>query len=481
MSTINIFHSSLDDTHETFVIAESKTIQESFPDIDFTNAIISVNGFQQDKNYILKDDDICAIRLFPDGDARDWASGAVLGLMAGLAVLNFWNPGGWVAGAIVVGAGISVGALGFGIASATGNSFVDYMMSMGQDAGKANSPDSIINIPQLRGAKNQSNYNKPIPIVLGKHFYTPMYIGMPYTEIAGVDGEDQYFNALFLLGYSKLQVTDIKLGVLGDLCSNKGPNARDDGILFFDGNPDYQGVTLELRQSPNEVGLYPQKVVEESLGIELIHTKAIPKTDTPEYTLKVDRFTAKNPIKVQIEFTFGGGLITYNKSGEKEDASVSIIILWRKNENDPWHDFGQIGLGQSGISYLSGVSTITKQKSKVMRFMAEHNFDFPDVRDALDHTIELHIERVNTQADDTRTSDKVHLTAIRTWCCNYTDSEDAFQLVPQVPMIQKYRDKTCRLGFRIKATGALQGTLDSLNCIVQSYARVWNGRVRIFV
>jgi hypothetical protein len=223
-----------------------------------------------------------------------------------------------------------------------------------------------------------------------------MYIGMPYTEIGGEDGEDQYFNALFLLGYSKLQVTDIKLGLLGDLCSNKGTNARDDDFLVFDGNPAYEDAELELRQGVNasrndgEVGLYPQKVFEEQLGIELTN---IPVEGSGNRVLQVPGFTAKNPMKVQIEFTFGGGLIKYSDSGDKEDASVSISIQWRKYDGDPWKSFNLI----NGAANDAGVSKITRQKSKMMRFIAEQGFTYTDVKDADDRTIELLIQRTSPQ------------------------------------------------------------------------------------
>jgi hypothetical protein len=126
MILVNIFRSSLDDTHEAIKLEEQKTIKEVFFDVDFTDAIISVNGFRQNENYFLEDGDICTIRLFPEGNAGDWFVGLGLGLLAGLAVLNFWNPGGWAAAGILLG-GMAVGTLGFGIASAAGASFIDWL------------------------------------------------------------------------------------------------------------------------------------------------------------------------------------------------------------------------------------------------------------------------------------------------------------------------------------------------------------------
>jgi hypothetical protein len=454
-----------DNRHETIHAADNIPIKEAVKE-ELANAVIAVNGFQRDENYLLQEGDLCTIRLFPRG-GDGWGPGTPnhfgdLFLKAVSWVGNLaWAGIKWVGSAIWDSLKDALGA--------------------GQQS-DLKSPEALKSIPQLRGAKNQSNYNKPIPIVMGKHLYTPMYIGMPYTEIGGEDGEDQYFNALFLLGYGKLQVTDIKLGLLGDLCSNKA--LKDDGLLVFDGNPAYEeddpndDPKLELRQGANaerndgEVGLYPQKVFEEQLSIELTNFKVDGKTKV----LQVPRFTAKNPMKVQVEFTFNGGLLQYDSKGNKQNASVDISIQWKlpQEDDEGWKPFGLVrGGAQKGEDET--VTTITRQKSKVMRFIAQREFTYAEACAAIDRTIELRIQRASEQdLESSKISDKVYVTAVRTWCFDYEKSS-ADNLVPQAPMIAKYRDKTCRLGFRIKASGAVQGTLDALNCVAQSYGRTWDG------
>jgi hypothetical protein len=471
---VNIFRSSLDDNHETIIPEKEITIKELFPDVDFADSVISVNGFLQDETYTLKDGDICAIRLFPEeGGAADFWTW--VGIGAGIGLL-FGPVGFFIGGA--------VGAVAGGISQSTGFSILEWFSGWNQSKPDISSPNSLEQIPQLRGAKNQSAYDKPVPIVLGKHLFTPAYIGRPYTEISGTDGEDQYFHALYLLGYGRLDVTDIKLGEIGYLASNKTANGGalvTDGFLAFDGRTEYaaSGPQLELRQGAGEVSLYSQAVVEEQLGIELS------RPEDPDYPgdlekskpLIVVRHTAQNPMKVQVEFTFNNGLVSYNDQGKMQDAAVSISIQWRKPQEDDnaWKPFGQIGVGQANISYFASVTTITRQKSKIMRFVAERNFAYNEVSDADTRTIELRIVRANIQANDTRTADRVYLTAIRTWLFDPDASEAAGDSVSQAPMIPKLRDKTARLGFKIKATDDLQGNLDALNCIVQSRCRVWNG------
>jgi len=559
MITVTIFRSVVDDAKETKRLENPVKIKDVFPGEDLSNSIISVNGFLQDGEYELVDGDICAIRLFPEGNGADWVAGTGMGLLLGLSVLNFWNPAGWLgiaswAGAAIVMGGATVaGALGFGIASAAGKSFTSWLTP---DAQVGKSPESVEGIPQLRGAKNQSNYGKPVPLVLGKHLFTPMYVGNPYSTIGGTDGEDQYFQALYMLGYGRLKVTDVKLGIIGDLASGVAPDNSamepinristnngtwtvdrdgfvkcsgrknsqfnfavqfrvnnkivsygkeqdvlsvkvgdiveiladrdiscyfippcyvEDGELFFDGDSflSKSRPQIELIQSERESELYPQAVREEMLNIELLH----PKDDS---ALKVVRFSAKNPQKIQVEITMPCGLLKYDKNGDKEDTSVSISVRWRvsrpKNEEN-WKEFAQFGSGnQEKILYSSPITTITRSKTKVMRFIAEKTFtSYSQVSDEYDtRVIEIEVYRSDEQSDDNKIMDKVHLTAIRTWLFDNEKSKEPGTLVAQAPVMDKLRNKTARLGLRIKATQNTQGMLDALNCIVESKCRTWN-------
>jgi len=498
VSTINLFRSALDNNYEAVQVSDAVSIREALPGVDFENAVLSVNGFQVDENYILRDNDLCTIRLFPKGGKGGW-NPIDTALTIGLFLIN---P--YLGVAYAAASGLS-----YAFSNKTlGSWFLDKEME--NLPGTPNSPDSLVNIPQLRGAKNQSNKNKPIPLVLGKHLYTPMYIGSPYTEIGGTDGEDQYYTALYLLGWGKLKVSDIRLGPVSGLAKNTdisgglnstegswsweknpgffepGYNPNDPNYKFKYMDPSFKDSNpqLELRQGASEVSLYQQKVVEERLNIHLIN---IEDKDKPSDNKKLDviRFSAKNPQKVQVEITFNQGLISYNDQGKKKDATVGILIEWRANPNvDKWYEFGRFGTSSSDKNNHSPTdyrpstktTTITRQKAKVMRFVAERPFSYNEVKD-FDRTVEIRVIRTTPKpVDDNRTSDTVYLTAIRTWCFdNEATMANNNVMVPQVPMIQKYRDLTARLGFRIKATDNLQGTIDALNCIVESYARTWNG------
>jgi hypothetical protein len=216
MSTLNIYRDAFTNKYDTIHEDENKPIKDIVND-NLDNAVIFVDGFERDKNYILKNDELCTIRVFPN----DKAGNSGLEKFLGVITLGLYTLVDHI------------------VATATGKTILDHAKEglikwLASDQDSAQQPDELQSIPQLRGAKNQSAYDKPFPFVMGKHLFTPYYIGKPYTTIGGEDGEDQYFHALFLLGYSRLKVTDIRIGE-ADLCSNKTGGPNGDGV--YDGNP----------------------------------------------------------------------------------------------------------------------------------------------------------------------------------------------------------------------------------------------------
>lgn len=321
--------------------------------------------------------------------------------------------------------------------------------------------EEVKNLPTIRGSKNQTGAGKPYPLVLGKHRLTPFYAGNPYTIISGTDGEDQYYIAMYNLGYRQIKATKFQLGEL-DLASNSGGIMNGfipvDSSLWVDNNP-----TLEISQS-GVCSIYPQKVVEEQLGITLLNVEGT--------TLKPVRFTAPNPQKVQIEVTING-LLSYNDQGNKINASVGVRVEWREGEGYTWKPFAPFA-NASAYDANTGTSTFTRCKPKVMRFVAERTFAYGEIMNVNGRVLELRIQRTSAQPTDGRTTDTVTLTGIRTWCFDYKKSlETGNTLVAQLPMIEKDRANCCLVAFKIKATDELNGSIEAFNCMVESCARYW--------
>lgn len=311
----------------------------------------------------------------------------------------------------------------------------------------------IETIPSIAGAKNQSAKNTHIPLVLGKHLYTPRIIGSPYTTISGEDGENLTYHALFLLGQKDLEVSDVKFGTIR-VSSEKTDS---DGFLTIDSdslyNTDSYNTRLELQQNDAEVSLYSQKVVQDDLNIELMCLENGANV--------AQRISAKYPSKIEVEFTLNG-LINFETTSR--EASVSLNIEYSTDGGTNWQTLA--------------TPTITRAKAKVMRFAYSKEFTKDEVYNCTNNRVEIRIQRTNQQdTDNENIVDTVYLSAIRTWCYDYSASKETTNLVPQVPIVEKYRNMTSRLGLEVlvKENDVIEYDINSVNMILQSKARIWNG------
>lgn len=437
---------------------EGDTIEQAVGKRDWNNTIILCNGLQVDKSHVLKESDIVCVRTFP--------SAVVAALVA------------------PIGIGIGVDAL---VNKLTGKHIgqhladgIKWLTSWVKEDTTNKSSEEDKTIPSMRGAKNSSGFGKPIPLVIGRSLYTPMYVGNPYTMIGGTDGEDQYFYALYMLGYNDITVRDVKLD--NHLLTEDASVVDSDGycVLNADLPAKYKNnIKIEIKDNDNgELRLYDQKVVQADKSVEIAYPEGI-----TEANRCIDDFSAINPQIVEIEFSLPS---LYSYSGSTlSDASVSVGISISFDKGQTYVPFEQItGSNSYAVEGSLGVSTITRSKNKAMRFVARHELTYAQAMSCVnngDGVAFIHIVRTSVQSTDSQTSDKITLSAIRTWCFDRTATKEYATEHPSKPVLIAQRpvdSKTCaitkRLAVKIKATDELNGQLDSLNMILTSKCRTWN-------
>ena len=447
---VNVYKNSVGSDYETIKCNSRITIKEAIGERDWDNTLIFCNGSIVDKDYKPFEEDVVCVRTFPS------------------AVAGYVAAGIFVAAVVIWDADLIV-------TSCTGKHIHehigDWVNSLTAETSNSTSSSSTETIPTMKGAKNSSGYGKPIPLVLGKCLFTPYYQGNPYTTIStDDDGYTQIYHAMYILGYNDIKVENIKLDQIliasNEADETDGYIENDSGYSKYDDN-----IVLEIRDS-DELETYNQKVVQEDLNIELLHT------EDDEEVLELDRFSATNPQKIQIEF-YLPSLYQYNDSGDMEDASVSVGISISFDGGSTYTPFGKItNCSSYTISGTLGVSTITRAKNKNMRFIAERSLSKTEALSCInngDSVAFIHIERTSTDSTDTKVSDTIYLSAIRTWCFNKTSLKEDGVYEAQVPVIEKIRKKTTRLAVTITATKLLKGQLDELNMILTSRCRTWNG------
>lgn len=133
------------------------------------------------------------------------------------------------------------------------------------------STSSIESNPQISGATNQKAKGYPVPIVLGKRFFTP-YLAAPYfTEVINDEftytnqtnpvyngsyttfGKDQHLFAEFAVGLAPLKLSSLKLGGLPLLDSFSKINSAAVTISKANGNAPFwftaeDEITVEVQQ-----------------------------------------------------------------------------------------------------------------------------------------------------------------------------------------------------------------------------------------
>ncbi len=446
MGTITVFRNVFSSEKEEYTFSEGQRIKDVVS-FDEERSHVWVNGFLKNGDFTLSNGDVCLVREYSGMSL----TGAVVlfAVIITASVVDYYTKA----------------FTGKGLFDRGRDLLLEYLGL--NDEAEMQDPNQVAKIPQLRGARNQSWASKPVPLVLGEHLFTPGYCGLPYTQIdptTDPDGEKQFVTMLFMLGYSPLIPTDIRIGEI--LAASNSANTLN-GFITIDGaySASEYGMQIEVRDSA-EVSLYPQKVVEDAFNIELLNAEGV----GPGYPI---RFSAANTMKLQVEIFFNG-LFRLNDDGERRTATVEVRAQWRplNGDDSQWTDFPAF---VNATSFSGGVNTFTRSEAKQMRFISTKEFTYAEMSAIPTGIVEVRLFRNNTKSTSMRTNDSVSWTATRSWCFDKEKSSDLATLVPQVPVVQKLREKTVRLALRVYAKDDLTGVLNSINMVLKAITRTWNG------
>lgn len=455
MSRINIYHGVLSGDRTEREIEGGITIRDALDGVDLSNSIILVNGSPCDGNRVLLPGDICDIRILPEG------GGGANGWNLIDTIMTVFTGGIWGIGSAITGA----------LHGKTWGKLLWDQQFEGSDT-STKSQEQVQQLPYISGAENRSLQGNPVPFIMGRHLLSPYYCGTPYTQISGDDGEDQYMYMLFMLGYSKLKVTDIKIG--DQMLARNGGNVINGRIPMDNNDMVMYNAEIELDQSGSDLSLYSQTVYEEQVQIELLNTNK-----DRVFKNEPKRFSGRNPMRVEVEL-YIPSLLAYDDKGDKKDASVSVSIMYRWSTLDGSTDWKPFAKVEGSNSYSNGTSTITRNKARNMRFVATRSFSYNDIP-RLDGElypsakVEIKVARESENPTDSKVQSQLYLVALRTWSYDYEKSKAARTLVPEKPVSEELMAQTARLAIKIKSSEDLSGQIKQVNCVLQSYARVWDG------
>lgn len=455
MMFVNLFENAFTADYKRLEVKNNSSILEIAKNnnLDLENCLVFVNGSQKKSNYILKENDVCTIRQFP---------GAIATAIVASALMVFGLEE-FVRGIVNVASGGKYG----------GKPLLDILIPKSTDV-STNTQNTSTTLPSISGASNQKALGKAIPFIIGKTLFAPYVINDAYTTVSDGEGKDKYggiqtFHCLYLVGYNDLKIENVSLG--SHLISSNSENVengklKNDGTHFSEA--DYSPL-IEIQQGSNEVSLIPQKVVQTNYNVELLYIDNKP--------LKVYGFSAKYPHKIEFEVQFPNGLYGYDSNGNQIEKTVDIHIQMSIDGGKTWIKT-PLRLSHT-IDVSSSDETINRITAKhfyTMRLVGIMNISDYDYANSIENNvIQFKVWKTLKNTENNNDTDTLVFSAIRTWCYNNKESNSSVGLVAQVPMIEKYRDRTCRLGFEIKADDFTSGTLQELNLIATSKSNIWDG------
>lgn len=277
---------------------------------------------------------------------------------------------------------------------------------------------------QITGARNQGRPGAPLPLLVGKHRFTPDYGAGPYTYSRA---DESFFDAIFNYGYGDLRFEDVRIGRTS--LSN------------------YQNVRTQYNDSNFEITLVAGDVVPQDVAVELE-----PSTD-------VIRTTAANTKRVEIDLD--GTLFRSNDDGDILSNNLTFRVEYREVGDTTWLPFfdsdttdlnqytdGQIAAGwgpnepgANGTYNYSSYQVSNADVDPVLRSFAKE-FDTPG-------EFEIKITRTTAEFTDNRQRGSMTWRTLKSFQPDEADYEEQN-----------------RFAVSMKASGQLNGVIDELNALV---------------
>lgn len=260
------------------------------------------------------------------------AAASTFGPAAGMGMANFAAGTGGLAIPMGAGAELTLGGI-LGSITTMGLAYgglalidaIAPLPTQNSNLAKSSSADSR-SYYNVGAAPNKRDPWGAIPVLLGTHRFSPPYAAAPYTYN---DGDKQYVCMLFCLGYSPIEVLQIKLGefILYDVEDSVGMSYLVDNSTFGTEDID-RAVTLyeDYDHTTDNTRYFEEVVREESLNIELTYDDGW-----------ISQFTKANTSSVIIDITFPNGLYEVDDSGDYSNTSVDIDVRYREYGSSTWY------------------------------------------------------------------------------------------------------------------------------------------------
>lgn len=388
----------------------------------------------------LKDTDTVEYRAIPTG-------GSTTRLILTLAVIYVAvSTGAYVGGAETAGGlgyGAGWGAVATAAVTMAGMQLVNYIApirppDLGPDPTDAGSAARAL---MINGAQNRATPYQAIPVVLGRVRITPP-LGA-YNYLTYENERDNYLSMLLVWGYGPLTIETDSFRIGEQAISNY---------------TDYQLINLDGKSTPSDNDLYSFNAI---YGSDITQTN--PRLElvcdgNPETTVTAGPWAETistevvDYVTVSIHFPQGLRRIKSKGDGAGNSEIAPVSFDFEYYYDSTWTSLGSVTLGSDAAK--KDAFTYTKT------FYA--NADFPI------NTSGISIRVRRTTGDNTEDNPDYryyHQAYLQT----VTFTRNA------TPAVNPLGCVLAKSAFKIKATDQLNGSIEGINAIVQTYCKVWNG------
>ena len=459
----------------------------SVPEEIRSRIIIMLNGRvttpEEWATTVLKETDRIEYRAVPTGGNSRMIFVMVamiaIAIAAPYAVAAIAGYGATAAGVAAASASVALGGLGVGFnlavmaISLVGSLLINAIAPVRPPEGP-NDPGSSESQLMISGAANQATKYGAIPVILGRVRITPPLGAQNYVSYE--NERDTYLTMLLVWGYGPLEIdaTTLKIGNI---------NLSDYTLAKFSGTEDNKFITLDRKTTPDANTLarfnaiYGNDIEQVSKNITLacdgnpegtpvttstettyIDEEGIEQTTTTTTTTYIQPTPGPyseaastgvvNRIQVAIHFPQGLRKVKVKGSGAGNSETSPVVLRFQvKLGTGDWIDWNTITYGADAakkdaftITETYDLTTAQIVQVRVRRETGDNTDDNPDWR---------------------YTFDTVFLSA--TFTTNNSPAVD-----PKNCVIAK-------TALQIKASEQLSNSIEGINAIVQTYAKVWNG------
>jgi sulfur carrier protein ThiS len=404
-------------------------------------------------NTVVKESDVIEYRAVPGKDTlRTLAILAVAFYAPQLATYALQSAavGAAAAGATIsatMGAAIYYGT--YAAAMLVGSALINAIAPIRPPSmGSQNDPGSAERQLMVTGGSNQLNPYGSIPVILGKIRMTPRLGSVNYLTYE--NERDSYLSMLLVWGYGPLSIDDTSYKI---------------GDVPLSSFTDYNKITLDRKTEPTESekrnfdAIYGKDVTQINTSVELTCDGNPETAVTPgpwfEAATAVEYDVATGlPVPVTnatIALHFPQGLrkivVKGAESGGTAATAVNFRVEYSTNVGSTWNLLEAFTIGgdtakKDGFTYTKSYSQLSFDQMiiRVRRETGDNAEDNPDLRYYFQSVLQS-------------------VTFLRN----------------NKPAVDPVGSKIAKTAFKIKATDQLNGNIQGISAIVQTWCKTWNG------